>query len=127
MNLFTREQVHEMGSVSIATLVDFVRKGHEPYMGNSARLLLTLEHLVRKVRPADAAAIFAEAASLALTEVIDEYRRRYKPHLAPRPGEEPQAPAKGPRRGPGPRNEPKRARNLCTVAAARPRGGPDGS
>jgi hypothetical protein len=76
MNLFTREQIHEMGTVSIATLVDFVRKGHEPYKGNSDRLLLTLGHLVREVRPAEADVIFAEAASLALTEIIDEYRKR---------------------------------------------------
>jgi hypothetical protein len=76
MSFFTPERLHEMGSVSIATLVDFVRKGHEPYKGNSARLLLVLGHLVREVRPADADVIFAEAASLALTEIIDEYRKR---------------------------------------------------
>jgi hypothetical protein len=73
---FTSQERHAMTSLSIATFVDLMRNESGPFKGHCARELVRLRDVLREVRPADANAIFAEAASLALEELIREYRKR---------------------------------------------------
>jgi hypothetical protein len=76
---FTSEERHAMTSLSIATLVDLMRSESRPFKRDCARELVRLRHVVREVRPVDANAILAEAASLAIEEVIREHRKRKLP------------------------------------------------
>jgi hypothetical protein len=70
------EQVHEMGSLAVATLIDLMRTEKGPIGIESALELVRLQNLVREVRGADADAIIREAAELAIPRLQAELARR---------------------------------------------------
>jgi hypothetical protein len=70
----TPGRILEIQSIDIEMQVDFMRKGRERF--KAAIDLVRRSDVVREVLPADAAAIIEEAASIVLSEIESEYRRR---------------------------------------------------